>query len=76
MFFSYETRPTNSATGRGRYSIPVQVRGRSWNSNRLVSTPWVQARRLRNPLPSSMRSTLWVGTITPDEGRWKCLNSA
>ena len=76
MFFSYDTRPTNSDTGRVIVPSGSNSPGCSRNSNSEVSTPWVHSRRLRKPRCSSMRSTLRVGTITPDEGRWKWRNSA
>ena len=62
----------------GTVSTPTGGYGqvRSWNAKSCVSTPCVQLRRLRKPRCSSIRSTPWVGTITPADGRWKWRNSA
>jgi hypothetical protein len=76
MFFSYETRPTNRASGRRTSRKPAYSPGTGRNWNSAVSTPWVHSRRLRKPRDSSIRSTPAVGTITPDEGAWKWRISA
>ena len=65
MFFSFDTRPTYSRTGRG-YS--VQVFGRGGNSVR--STPRDQRRRLRNPRAARSASSVGVETMTADDAEW------
>ena len=42
MFFSYETRPTYKAQGRGRCSSSDKAIACGWYENKDKSTPWVQ----------------------------------
>ncbi|ODT35828.1 MAG: hypothetical protein ABS55_08160 [Lautropia sp. SCN 70-15] len=69
-FFSTDSRPTASQTGRGR----------SWKTaggpglKRSVSTPLPQIAVRRKPRSISSRRIARVGTITHDDGSWNRRN--